>query len=257
MKKRGLILLLVAVISFFALCGFDKDRDFNIVAGDDYLCCYSDKSYDKVIKRLNEIYNEANKENREDVFDDSQLENFFEKYDIQYFAVSKNDASQIRVAVISDETSEKISDLSRESNSRVKKFAKNLVGTKDLEYEIYQNDAKKYIMLKGVEEDAGGSYVVTQFVTVYNGKVFNISFYNADGMTDKEYKILNTFDIIETNFPSKMPVFIVILVAIGIAVLICLIIAMIWGLVHKKSKTADDVDPQNEPEQNQTPSSSL
>ena len=252
MKKRGIRLFVIAVVCVLTLCGFDSDRDFEITAGEDYYSCYFDTSYDEVTNRLNEIYNESNKQNKQDVYDNAKLKTLFEEYDIQFFAVGKNDASQIRVAVYSDETSKKIDDLSNKSNSRVKKFARNLIGDKNLEYEIFDRDAQKYIVLKGTEKDAGGSYFVTQFITVYNGRVFNISFYNTAGMTDKEYKILDSFEMKDANFPSKQPVIIVIFVAVGIALLTCLIIFMIWGLVHKKGTTADAPVNQDEAEQTET-----
>ncbi|HCH28489.1 MAG TPA: hypothetical protein DEW35_03170 [Ruminococcaceae bacterium] len=252
MKKRSLLTVVFAFVCVLVLCGFESDRDFEISAGEDYFYCYSDGSYMDVTNRLNEIYNDVNKQNKAAVYDASKLKTFFKEYDIQFFAVNKNDASQIRVAVYSDETSEQIDDLSRKSDSRVEKFARNLTGGSSLDYGIYERDARKYIVLKGEEKDAGGSYFVTQFITVYNGKVFNISFFNNSGMTDKEYKILDTFEIKEASFPTKQPVIIVIFLAVGIALLTCLIIFMIWGLVHKKEKPGIEADLQQESDLDET-----
>lgn len=249
--KKKIVILLVALFSFVLLCGFENDRDFEISVGEGYSYCYSDSSFDSVTARLNEIYALTNSGEQTDVYDNTKLKSYFENNDIRFFAVSNTDASQIRVAVYSDEISEMIGDLSLNSESRIKDFAKDLVGENDLTYEIYQRDAKKYIMLTARESDSGGSYIATQFITVCNGKVFNISFFNQSGVTDAEKKILDTFEIKETNFAPKTPVFVVILIAIGIALLTCLIIYMVWGLVHKKKKPATDDEALTQDEETQ------
>ena len=101
MKIKRLAAIFAVVVVIALLCGFDSGRDFGIDAGDGYISCYSDGQLENVVERLNAIYNTSGGEKKA-AYDNKKLAAFFADNDIEFFAVSKSDASQIRVAVYSD-----------------------------------------------------------------------------------------------------------------------------------------------------------
>ncbi|MCQ2451412.1 MAG: hypothetical protein MJ080_05500 [Clostridia bacterium] len=246
MKRFRIVVLLVAVISFLSFSGFDSDRDFDISVGKTYEYCYADGDYDNVLARLNELF-VKNSDIPEASFTKQDLKTYFNKENIQFFAINKTDASQIRVAVYEDSVSQKIEDLSSKSNKMLDDFAKDLIGDNNLQYEIYSRDAKKYIKIFETKKDEIGEYTSTQFITVCDGKVFNISFFSiGKNLGNDALKILDTFEIKEASIPSKVPVFNTVLAALGIAVLICVIIYMLWGIVKKYKQINTEKNTENE-----------
>ena len=233
MKPTRILMLFLSITVFLTLTAFESDRDFEISVGNDYVYCYYDQSFSEITDRLNEIYMNGDIQDGEKPYTTSSLKSYFKENDIRFFAVNKKNPAQIRVAVYSDEVSETIQNLSEKSNKFVKKFGKDLVGDTNQKYEIYYRDARKYVKISNKETDNGGEYYVTQFITVCNGEVFNISFFGDKGITAKEKKILDTFEVKEATIPSKKPVYIVIVCAVSIALLVCLVVYMLWGLIMR------------------------
>ena len=98
-------------------------------------------------------------------------------------------------------------------------------------------NSKKYIQISKLEEDAGGEYISSQFITVCNGKIYNISFYNDGKKLDKNcYKILDTFEVMRSSVPQKAPMYIIVIIAFGIAVSATVIIIMILGIIKDEKK---------------------
>lgn len=231
MKFLRLSIIIVALLSFLSLSAFSNANEFDIKVGDKYVHCFENEDKQEVLNRLNKI------DEKENDYTERKLEDMFKNGSIKFFAVNKYDSSELRVSVYSDGVSEKIQDMSIRSDREIKEYANNLVADTDLDYNIYSSDSKKYIRISKIENDVGGEYLSTQFITICNGNIYNISFYNdGNEFKDEFYDILNTFEIKEDNEISKLPIYIIGGIAVGIAVLITVIVVMIIGLIKQKRK---------------------
>ncbi len=231
MKFGKYFVLIVAIVSVFSFCAFSSSGDFQINAGDGYFSCYKNGSKNKVVDRLNEISKSDNK------YTVKKFESMLSKNSIEFFAVNKYDSSQIRVSVYSDEISEKIQDMSIRTDKEIKEYAENLVADTDLTYKLYSKNSKKYIEISKTEKDGGGEYISSQFITICNGDIYNISFYNDGTKLKKEsYDILSSFEINDSNAGPKMPVFTFVIIALAIAALITVIVIMVLGIIKDKKK---------------------
>ncbi len=224
-KFSAVFLIISAMLCFTA---FGAERSFGITADSSYKECYFDESKSEVSKRLGVT--------------ESELDNFFAENNVKYLAVSEDKQSQIRISVYEDGFSKKTENISAYSDNEIKKLAKKLTEGKDLKSEIYSQNSVKYIKITENLKDSGGEFTATQFITVADGKMYNVSFYGAGNKTDQSvYRTLGTFKINSKAFDKRTPIIVLALIAVGIAVFAGLISLMIVR-IFKDRKTEENAD---------------
>ena len=217
MSKLKYLFVVFFVFVFSSFPAFAENGDFSITVP---------KTFDGIYKE--EINNSfAEKFN----MTKAELEDYFSKNNIAFLAVGNENKSQIRVSVFEDDFSKHTENLSVYSDKDVKRLGKQLVDDTSLSYDIYSDNSKKYIVITENSKDSGGQYTATQFITVANGKIYNISFVNSGNEFDKSnLSILQNFEIKSEDNPSKIPILLTIIIAVSIAVFAAVIVVMILGI---------------------------
>ncbi len=222
MKRFGVLAISLVLLSLFFLTAFTSNRDFSIDVGDSYIKCYNDESKKDIAKKLD--------------MTEKEVVDFFEQNNVRFLGVSNNNTSQVRVSVYEDEFSKKTADMSNLSNSEIRSLSKELLKNQNIDYDIYVRNSVKYIKISEVLKDSGGEYTATQYLTVLDEKLYNITFYNANEETSADnQKILDTFKVNEETGNYKYSAYISILIAFAIAGLTAIIVVMVMGIIKNKN----------------------
>jgi len=182
--------------------------------GEEYSSCYSDETKTEIAKKLN--------------MESKELEEYFTENDIKFMALGKDNKSQIRIVSVSDDFSKAVGNMSNLSKSEVKKIAQELVGDGITSFDVYENDARKFIKIVDELKDSGGEYTLTRFITVENGTLYNISFFSDEKDFSKENEsILNSFKINNPTTGSSLIMTLTFVFAIAIFFAIIVIMAIL------------------------------
>lgn len=110
---------------------------------------------------------------------ETEINQFCKTNSIVFIAVNSDNTKQIRKTEITDSFSQKIGDLSVMKNSDILKLQDNLSSVQGVSGTIVEKDNSKYLKVEAKTQDSGGEYVLTQYVTVKDGKKHTLSFYTA------------------------------------------------------------------------------
>jgi len=211
LKKIKLCVMVLITFAFLFATGFINEKDFYMDVGEDYITCYSDNVDSDFAKQLN-----MSKE---------ELKDYFSENDIKFMAISSDNKSQIRVISTRDDFSKAVGNMSNLSKDEAKKLGKELISDGITTFDIYEADANKYIKISERLKDSGGEYTLTRFLTVENGTLYNISFFDsAETMTEENYKVINSFKIEKDETSQKYPWYIACLISFGIAIFVSIIV---------------------------------
>ena len=107
-----------------------------------------------------------------------EVKSYCDQNNISVLAVNKDNTKQIREVVCETEFS---------------KTVKNLAVLKNAKGKVIEKNAYKYLKIEVKGKDSGGEYILTQYITVKNGKAVTLSFYTSNG-EDTSYtdKIFNS-----------------------------------------------------------------
>ena len=228
MKKTIYLCTVFLIVLLCSVPVFAENHGFNIEVPQSFDGIYKEEISDVFAKKVN--------------MTKPELEDYFGKNNIVFLAVGDGNKSQVRVSVFEDDFSKNTENLSVYSDKDVKKLGKQLVNDTSLSFKLYTENEKKYIMITENSKDSGGEFTATQFITVANGKIYNISFLNSGKEFDSSnLKILKSFNINDQSEPSKIPVLVTIIIAVGIAGLSAVIIFMILG-INKDRKAIKEIE---------------
>lgn len=217
MKKPIYLYTVFLVVLICSITVFAENHGFYIEVPQTFEGIYKEEISDVFAKKVN--------------MTKPELEDYFGKNNIVFLAVGEGNKSQIKVSIFEDDFSRNTENLSVYSDKDVKKLGKQLVNDTSLSFKLYTENFKKYIMISENSKDSGGEFTATQFITVANGKIYNISFLNSGKEFDSSnLKILKSFKINDESKPSKVPVLVTIIIAVGIAGLSAVIVFMILGI---------------------------
>jgi len=175
-----------------------------------------------------------------------EIENYFSDGKLEFLAVNSDNTSQIKLSVLEDDFSKKIVSFNNLDDNRLLQLANSFfTGSYDnvtANAKVVENNNHKYLKYSEKLTDSGGQYTVTQFITVYNGKIyrFSVSFTAKQGESfDNE--IFKGFMLKEKNENSLVLKTVLIF---GVLVFSAVIIFAIFGIVktYKNDKSAKQND---------------
>lgn len=146
------------------------------------------------------VYGKDNKQISEMFFDmsEEELEKYCKENMITYLAVNPDNTKQVRKSEFQDEFSKKVRELSVLSDKEILDLAEELSGFSDVKGKIVNRNTMKFLKIELKTEDRGGEYVLTQYITVHDGKKILLTFY-TDADVERDY-IQSVF---ENQFPKQ------------------------------------------------------
>lgn len=111
---------------------------------------------------------------------------------IKFLAVTEDCSKQIQAVETETDFAASVKDLSNLSDSSIKTLLPDITGLPNITGKIISKDGQKYveINLKNENED----YILTQFFTIEDGKLYTVSFYTKSGVST---------DYIDTTFKTE------------------------------------------------------
>jgi hypothetical protein len=131
--------------------------------------------------------------------DKNELLDFCIENKMVYIAVNKDNSKQIRVTVKENDFSNGIVNINGLSDDKINAVLPDVIGVEGIKGEIINKDGQKFIKTEMSSKDSGGDFILTEYITVANKKVYVLSFY-TNKKADTKY-IEKTFETLESpNF---------------------------------------------------------
>lgn len=165
--------------------------------------------------------------------DEKALESYFQNSKLEYLAVNEDNTSQIKLSVGEDEFSKRIVSFNNLLDDQIIELANSFFTgsyeTVTANSKIVKKQSFKYLKYSEKLTDSGGVYTVTQFVTVYDGKIyrFSVSYTNAQGEGFDE-EIFDGFELKEKRENNSL---LKTLLIAGVLVFSAVIIFAVVGIV--------------------------
>ena len=111
---------------------------------------------------------------------------------IKFLAVTEDCSKQIQAVETETDFAASVKDLSNLSDSSINTLLPDITGLPNIKGKIISKDGQKYVRinLKNENED----YILTQFFTIEDGKLYTVSFYTKSGIST---------DYIDTTFKTE------------------------------------------------------
>lgn len=121
------------------------------------------------------------------------VKSYCDQNNISVLAVNKDNTKQIREVVCETEFSKTVKNLAVLKNDEILDLTFQLCGIENAKGKVIEKNAYKYLKIEVKGKDSGGEYILTQYITVKNGKALTLSFYTSNG-EDTSYtdKIFNS-----------------------------------------------------------------
>ncbi|MBQ6717587.1 MAG: hypothetical protein IJN22_01695 [Clostridia bacterium] len=166
------------------------------------------------------------------------LNTYFSKNGLLYLAVSDDAKTQVRLSAFTDNFSSAVSDISYLDDKALGEFMSAVSEEDENSCEVILNNGKKFIVVKDTLKDSGGTYTVTQYITICDNKTFYLAGYNEGDQTSQEIeKIFKSFEINGTLPQSNDYNLPLIYVIAGIILFTVLALFMIVGIVNNVRKS--------------------
>lgn len=165
-----------------------------------------------------------------------ELNGYFNKNSILYLAVSDDTKTQIRLSAFTDNFSSAVADISLLDDDGLREFKEAVSADNENAFFTESADGRKFIAVKSTLQDSGGTYTVTQYITICNNKTFYFSGYNEGSDTSDDinsaFKSLALREIpVDTNYDTYIT-----LIIIGIVIFSALAIFLVIDIIRLKSK---------------------
>lgn len=174
----------------------------------------------------------------------NDLNTYFSKNGLLYLAVSDDTKTQIRLSAFTDNFSSAVSDISYLDNEALSEFMSAVSEEDENSCEVVVNNGRKYIVVKDTLKDSGGTYTVTQYITICDSKTFYLSCYNEGEDTSAEIKsVFESFSLAENHEQAEDYTLPLIYIIIGIIVFAVIAVVMLIGIIKKttsKENTSDE-----------------
>ncbi len=112
---------------------------------------------------------------------ESQVQSYCKENYITLLAVNKDNSKQIREITRQTEFSKTVKNLAVLSDKEILDLTFQLCGIENAKGKVIEKDAYKYLKIEVKGKDSGGEYILTQYITVKNGKTVTLSFYTSNG----------------------------------------------------------------------------
>ena len=225
--KYRILAVTVLLIALLSLTVNAADYEYSISPDDNFISAKSGDDLTQIAQRLN--------------MTTDKLNTYFSENELIYFAVSQDGKSQIKLSVYQDAFSSAVNDISQLTDADLIEFANSFDKSSD---NIVVNNDRKFVLVKHTRKDSGGSYTVTQYVTICNHKTFYFAGYN-DG-EDTSDEIISAFESFKLNEVKAKPesnnnVYLII-INIGVVIFGVVAIVMIVGIIRLKIKAPKEFD---------------
>lgn len=157
------------------------------------------------------------------------LKSDIESKGIIFLAVDKENSRQIQLTETENKFSTTVSNLSNLSDSSIRSLVPDITGLENIKGKIVLHNEQKYVRIELKSKE----YILTQFFTVENKKLYTLSFYtNTD--TSTEY-IKNTFSYRQKTADSitlkEIPANLKTLTIIGFSVFGILFFVILYSII--------------------------
>ncbi len=137
---------------------------------------------------------------------EKDVESYCKQNKITVLAVNKDNTKQIRKVVSENEFSKKIKNLAVLSNDQIKNLTAELCGMEKVSGKVLEKNTFKYLKIEVKSKDSGGEYILTQYITVKDGKCEVLSFYTSadlstaycDGIFNSQFKDTSALKVLIT-----------------------------------------------------------
>ncbi len=220
MKIKFLVLTL-CFIFFFSLPVSAASKGYIAEIPEEFFVSYGGEKDDAVAKIIG--------------MDDEKYNNYFKANGLLFIAVKEDNSVQIRFSKYRNEFSEKLGNLSNLNENEFGEIAEKLAKEKD--YSRVTAGEQPFIKVSEILKDSGGEYTSTQYITVKNGDVYQLSCYNkGERVTEEVENIFSTLRFSESgNYNWLYTMIILASVILG-----GVIIVMIKGIITDLKKEEND-----------------
>ena len=215
MKYRFLTVVII-LISVFSITVSAASLEYNISPDDSFIAVNRGDDLTQISSELDMTADELN--------------TYFNQNGIEYFAISKDTKSQIKISTFSNDFSKQVVDISLLDDAALDEFAKTFDVNSD---SIIENNDRKFICVKSTEKSGESTYTVTQYITIFNNQMVYFTGYNPGENTTGE--ITAAFDTFELNTPSNNINLYLILVVSGIVVFSVVGVVMVIGIIKLRN----------------------
>ena len=216
--KYRILAVIVVLLAIFNVNVFAASYEYHISPGANFTSAQCGDDLTQISVKLNMTADELN--------------TYFNKNGLLYLAVSDDAKTQIRISAFTDNFSSVVNDMSEldetELNEFISAIDNNNIGNANV---VFNND-RKFISVKSTRLDSGGTYTVTQFITICNNKTFYFSGYNdGEDTSDEIISAFKSFTLQEIPIDTPNCTVPSTLIIVGIIAFSILAIVMIVGIV--------------------------
>lgn len=172
---------------------------------------------------------------------EDELSDYIEENNIIYIGVNKDNSKQIRVTSHQTDFSNNIININGLSDDKINALLPDIIGIESARGDIINIDGQKFIKTELRSNDSGGDYLLTEFITIADRKVFVLSFYtNADKDTEYIEKTFESYSspyfVKEKNNENNTLLYIIVAaVVVFVAASVLLVITIIKDIKRKKT----------------------
>lgn len=222
--KYKIICILVILICAFSLTAGATSTAFEIQLSKDYNTLYQGDDPSPMAKRLG--------------MEKKELQDYMKDNGVLLIAVSKDRSKQVRIIEEKTEFSSLAEDISALDEEALNNLSQRLTSNQNSEFQYVTNNKRKYIKFSDVLSDSGGSYVMTQYITIKNGRFYKLCFYNSGELQDDEADaVFNQFKLSEKK-EAKLPPWLTVVFVLAVALFTALSVAMVIGIIREKHQKA-------------------
>ncbi len=220
MKIRVLILTLCFIFLFSCPVSAES-KGYTVEIPEEFYVSYGNSKDDMVAKIIG--------------MDQEKYNNYFIANGILFIAVKEDNSAQIRFSRYRNEFSEKLGNLSNLNEQEFGEIAEML--SKGKSYSSKRSGEQPFIAISEKLSDSGGEYVSTQYITVKNGNIYQLSCYNKGDKVSEE--IDNVFSSLRFSKSDNFT-WLYTMIILASIILGGVIIIMIKGIVGDLKKQEND-----------------
>lgn len=209
-KAAAALLFCLAVIGINVSAA---SREYNIALGHDFTVGYPEGD----LNELSEIIGKSKDE----------LKGYCESNGVLFIAVNADNTIQIRLSAFKSEFSVKAGDIHSLDSEGLSLFAETL--SSDTDYTVFETQNTTFLKFTANLSDSGGDYTSTQYVTLSNGKVYQLSCYNSGNTESPDIKSAAESFSVGKNTASNLRQ--KVLIAAVLIALAGVIVAMAVGII--------------------------
>ena len=155
---------------------------------------------------------------------EKELSNICKENYITYFAINKNNTKQIKLTEKETEFSKKIGNLTHLSDDTALILTEEALIPEGVSGQVVNKNGQKFVKTEVETNDSGGKFIITNFITVSDKKLYTLSFYTNSSL-DTSYieDIFETFN--EDSFYNEKEASSPIIYVIWIGIILLIISA--------------------------------